>query len=247
MNILGIIPARYASTRFPGKPLVEIHGMTMIARVIAQVKKCTSLNDVLVATDDQRIFDHVQSLGTKVFMTSPDHASGTDRCLEALHHSKLQADAIINIQGDEPFVDPQQIEALCQLISKPEVEIATLAKKIDEAQMLFDPNKVKVIFSSNGKAIYFSRQAIPFQKNIPQQDWLSHHNYFKHLGLYAYKTKVLEEICELSPSSLEIAESLEQLRWLEHGKSIFVAETHIETPAIDTPEDLKKVLADLQK
>ncbi len=247
MNILGIIPARYASTRFPGKPLAEIQGMTMIARVIEQAKKCTLLNDVLVATDDQRIFDHVISLSAKVFMTSPDHPSGTDRCLEAYSKSGLQADAIINIQGDEPFVDPQQIDALCHLISKPEVEIATLAKRIDDAEMLFDPNKVKVIFSSNDKAIYFSRHAIPFQKNITPSEWLLHHTYFKHIGLYAYKTNVLEEICKLSPSTLEKAESLEQLRWLENGKSIFVAETLIETPAIDTPEDLQKVLAQLGK
>ena len=242
MKIIGIIPARYASTRFPGKPLVEIDGKTMNCRVIEQASACKSLSDVVVATDDERIFNHVQSLGTKVIMTSPDHPSCTDRCLEAFESSGLQAEAIINIQGDEPFVDPSQIDLLATLISRPEVEIGTLVKRISDQETLFNPNKVKVVFSPNGKAIYFSRHAIPFQKSVAQNEWLNQHAYFKHIGLYAYKVETLRNICRLEPSPLEKMESLEQLRWLEAGKSIFVAETDIETPAVDTPEDLKHIL-----
>ncbi|MBX7052233.1 MAG: 3-deoxy-manno-octulosonate cytidylyltransferase [Flavobacteriales bacterium] len=245
MKILGIIPARYASTRFPGKPLVEIDGKTMICRVIEQATACSALTDILVATDDDRIFNHVISLGKKVVMTSPQHPSGTDRCLEAYIKSGLSADAIINIQGDEPFVDPSQIDQLANLISKPHVEIGTLVKRIHDEETLFNPNKVKVVFSPDGKAIYFSRHAIPFQKSRAQHDWLMHHAYFKHIGLYAYKTTTLQAICQLEPSPLEVAESLEQLRWLESGKSIYVAETDIETPAVDTPEDLKHILDNL--
>ncbi len=245
MIIIGIIPARYGSTRFPGKPLAEINGKTMIQRVIEQAEKASLLNDVIVATDDDRIFSHLQSLGKKVVMTSETHPSGTDRCLEALNKSSITADAVINIQGDEPFVAPEQIDALAKLISNKEVEIATLAKKIDTTEALFDPNKVKVAFAKDGRAVYFSRHAIPFQKSIAQTEWLNNHTYYKHIGLYAYKTSVLEQISQLEPSPLELAESLEQLRWLENGKSIFVAETDIETPAIDTPEDLEKVLKSL--
>ncbi len=245
MIIIGIIPARYGSTRFPGKPLAQIGDKTMIQRVIEQAEKSTVLSDVIVATDDERIFLHVQSLGKKVVMTSDQHPSGTDRCLEALNKSGIRADAVINIQGDEPFVAPEQIDALAKLISKNEVEIATLAKKIDNDEALFDSNKVKVVFAENGRAVYFSRHAIPFQKSIPQKEWLSKHTYYKHIGLYAYKSHVLKEISALKPSPLELAESLEQLRWLENGKSIFVAETTIETPAIDTPQDLENVLKSL--
>ncbi len=245
MIIIGIIPARYGSTRFPGKPLAEINGKTMIQRVIEQAEKSSALSDVIVATDDERIFSHIQSLGKKVVMTSDAHPSGTDRCLEALDKSGVAADAVINIQGDEPFVVPEQIDALATLISKPEVEIATLAKKINDTETLFDPNKVKVAFAKDGRAIYFSRHAIPFQKSIAQNKWLNYHSYYKHIGLYAYKASVLKEISQLEPSSLELAESLEQLRWLENGKSIFVAETTIETPAVDTPEYLAYLLKTL--
>lgn len=214
----------------------------MIQRVIEQAEQATMLKEIIVATDDERIFRHVTSLGKKVVMTSNQHPSGTDRCLEALTVSGIAADAVINIQGDEPFVAPEQIDALAQLISLDEVEIATLAKKIDEIDVLFDPNKVKVVFANNGRAIYFSRHAIPYQKSIPQEEWLKHQTYYKHLGLYAYKTPVLQAISALPPSPLEMAESLEQLRWLESGKSIFVAETAIETPAIDTPSDLENII-----
>ncbi len=243
LQILAIIPARFASTRFPGKPLIDIGGKTMLQRVIEQARKSTALCDVVVATDDERIFSHVESLGEKVVMTSANHPSGTDRCLEALNKFRKEVDAVINIQGDEPFVAPEQIDALAELISRDEVEIGTLAKKIDDSATLFDSNKVKVIFSNNGRAVYFSRHAIPFQKGIEQANWLKHHAYYQHIGLYAYKVETLREISALKPSPLELAESLEQLRWLENGKSIYVAETKIETPAIDTKEDLAKVLA----
>lgn len=247
MKITGIIPARYASTRFPGKPLAVIDGKTMIQRVIEQVEKAQLISEIIIATDDDRIFSHVHSLGKNVIMTSPEHPSGTDRCLEALDKSAIPSDAIINIQGDEPFVAPEQIDSLAALITKKEVDIATLAKKIEDAQTLFNPNKVKVVFSKSGRAIYFSRHAIPYQKSIAQKEWLNHHSYYKHLGLYAYKTSVLRELAALSPSPLEQAESLEQLRWLENGKAIFISETTIETPAVDTPEDLEDLLEHLKK
>ena len=242
MRVVAIIPARYASTRFPGKPLVDIGGKSMIQRVVEQVQSCGVVADVMVATDDERIQQHVTNLGVQCIMTSPNHPSGTDRCLEAYELSGLQADCILNVQGDEPFVDAEQLNALAQLIARPEVSIATLAKKITDAETLFDPSKVKVVMNAHSQALYFSRQAIPFNRNAEQTDWLSQHAYYKHLGLYAYKPQVLKEICALQPSSLEKAESLEQLRWVENGYAIHVAITEIESPAIDTPEDLAAVL-----
>ena len=216
----------------------------MIQRVVEQAKKSASLSHVLVATDDERIFSHVKMF-CEVVMTSPNHNTGTERCLEALEKSGITADAVINIQGDEPFIDPAQIDALAVLISKPEIEIATLAKKIDSHEMLFDPNKVKVVFGLDGRALYFSRQPIPFLKNVIEEDWHKRHAYFKHIGLYAYKTNVLKEICALPTASLEQSESLEQLRWLENGRTIHITETTIETPSVDTPEDLQRLLLSL--
>ncbi len=242
MKIIGIIPARYGSTRFPGKPLVKIYGKTMIQRVAEQAASSEALESILVATDDERIFSHVKSLGIRVVMTSSDHASGTDRCLEALELSGINADAVINIQGDEPFVHPSLIDLLAGSICRPEVEIATLVKRIHDAEMLLDPNKVKCVFAPSGKALFFSRSAIPHIKGVDQNEWIHHHHFYKHLGLYAYKADVLREICQIKPSLLELAESLEQLRWLEAGKSIFVEETEIETPAIDTPDDLDRII-----
>jgi len=241
-RVVGIIPARYGSTRFPGKPLVDIGGKTMIMRVVERAQSCSQLCDVVVATDDERIYDHVLSHGAKVVMTSSDHPSGTDRCLEAFQKWGGDADAVLNIQGDEPFVATEQLDALVELMQNPQVEIATIAKKIEEETVLFDPNKVKVVFSENGRALYFSRQAIPFQKSTAQQEWLQHHEYYKHIGLYAYKLDTLKSICTLSPSPLEKMESLEQLRWLENGRVIYVAKTAIETPAIDSPADLEALL-----
>lgn len=245
MRVLGIIPARYGSTRFPGKPLVDIDGIPMILRVVHQAEQCEGLSGVVVATDDQRIFDVVKGAGKNVVMTSSDHPSGTDRCLEAYTSCGVQADAIINIQGDEPFVRVEQLNQLVEAIAG-DHDIATLAIQIKDASWLSDPNKVKVIFDVNGTAAYFSRTAIPFVKGAALADWLGHHDYFKHLGLYAYKISVLQEITKLEQGTWEKAEQLEQLRWLQNGYKIFVGLTHWETPAIDTPEDLEKALKHLK-
>jgi 3-deoxy-manno-octulosonate cytidylyltransferase (CMP-KDO synthetase) len=242
MNITGIIPARYASSRFPGKPLADIGGISMVMRVVQQARRCARLDEVVVATDDARIFDHVLSNGGKAVMTSPDHPSGTDRCLEALDLLGAPADAVINIQGDEPFVHPDQIATLCALMHRHDAEIATLAKKITDYDTLRDPNKVKVVFGHEGRAIYFSRFPVPYRKNVPEAEWLSAGSHYKHIGLYAYRTEVLRKICRLEPSPLELAESLEQLRWMEAGYRIHVALTDVETPAVDTPEDLQRAL-----
>ena len=214
----------------------------MIQRVVEKVQACASISQLVVATDDERIFNHVQSFGAHAVMTSSDHPSGTDRCLEAFINTNSDADCIINVQGDEPFVDAAQLTSLIQLITKADVSIATLAKKITDSSALFDPSKVKVVFDNHSRALYFSRHAIPFVRNAEESNWLSMHAYYKHLGLYAYKPEKLKEICALLPSSLEKAESLEQLRWLENGHTIHVAITDIESPAIDTPEDLQAVL-----
>lgn len=241
MKIIGIIPARYASSRFPGKPLADIGGQSMVMRVVQQARKCLLLQDVVVATDDERIHRHVEEQGGKSVMTSSSHPSGTDRCLEALEMLDAAADVVLNIQGDEPFVDPGQLESLCMLMHRKGAEIATLSKRITDSETLFDPNKVKVVFNEVGRAIYFSRFPIPFRKNVDQEKWLDAGSYYKHLGLYAYRTDVLRRICALPPSPLELAESLEQLRWLEAGYHIQVGPTEVESPAIDTPEDLERV------
>jgi 3-deoxy-manno-octulosonate cytidylyltransferase (CMP-KDO synthetase) len=242
MKIIAIVPARYASTRFPGKPLVDIGGKSMIQRVTEQVQLCNSIEEVVVATDDPRIYSHVENIGVRCVMTDSSHASGTDRCLEAFSLINSDADCVINVQGDEPFVDPRQLEALCKLISHPEVSIATLAKKISDAETLHDTSKVKVVVDKHSQALYFSRQAIPYMREADETVWHSLHDYYKHLGLYAFKSKTLQAVCALPPSSLEKAESLEQLRWLENGYNIHVATTEIESPSIDTPEDLSAVL-----
>ena len=240
MKILGIIPARYASTRFPGKPLVSIKGKTMIQRVYEQAKQCTSLNQVVVATDDSRIYDHVLDFGGQVIMTSPNHQSGTDRCAEvALSYDDY--DAVINIQGDEPFINPNQIDKLANCIDTG-ADIATLVKKITTNNELFNQNTPKVLINTMAEAIYFSRATIPLIRGQEQEKWLAHYQYFKHIGIYGYRLPILKEITKLPPSPLEIAEGLEQLRWIENGYCIKVAETEYETFAIDTPEDLEEIL-----
>ena len=243
MKIIGIIPARFGSTRFPGKPLVDLHGKSMIHHVLLRVHAANLFDGVWVATDDARIFDHVESLGYQAIMTSSDHPSGTDRCAEALSLCGYPADAVVNIQGDEPLVHPSQLQQLAQLIASAHVDIATLIKPIAESAHLWDPNKVKVVTDVNGKALYFSRQAIPLARGLAEEDWLKQHAYFKHVGLYAYKSEVLHQLVKLPVSSLERAESLEQLRWLENGFQIYTRETQIETPAIDTPADLEYLQA----
>lgn len=242
MRFVGIIPARFASTRFPGKPLVDIGGKSMIQRVYEQVSKV--LADVYVATDDQRIFDAVLAFGGRAIMTSDQHKSGTDRCYEA--YSKLSGnfDVVINVQGDEPFIQPEQIETLKDCFKSTETEIATLAKRFTEKdgfEALNNPNSPKLVVNKSDEAMYFSRSIIPFRRGAETVDWISLNTYLKHVGIYAYRADVLRQLTQLEQSPLEISESLEQLRWLENGFRIKVGYTDVETVGIDTPEDLEKV------
>ena len=244
MKFIAIIPARYASTRFPGKPLVDMAGKPMIQRVYEQVKK--SIEEVWVATDDDRIFDAVQSFGGKAVMTSMEHLSGTDRIYEAYAKVGEGYDVIINVQGDEPFIQPQQIEALKACFDSENAELATLVKpfkKEDGIDTLFNPNSPKVVINKNNEAIYFSRSVIPFVRDAHNTEWLDKYVFYKHIGMYAYRADVLEEITQLSQSSLEKAESLEQLRWIENGYRIRVGYTDVETIGIDTPEDMERALS----
>ena len=242
LRFVAIIPARYASTRFPGKPLVDIGGKTMIQRVYDQVSK--ELDDVYVATDDQRIFDKVLSFGGKVIMTSDAHRSGTDRCYEAFTKLEDWFDVVINVQGDEPFIQPEQIEALKNCFADDETQIATLVKKItdkDGVEVLFNPNSPKVVIDKQNNALYFSRSPIPYKRGSDEKNWMAEHDYYKHVGVYAYRSEVLSQIVQMPPSKLELAESLEQLRWLENGLKIKAGFTEVETVGIDTPEDLEKI------
>ncbi|MDR2928240.1 MAG: 3-deoxy-manno-octulosonate cytidylyltransferase [Cytophagaceae bacterium] len=241
-DILGIIPARYASTRFPGKPLADIGGKPMIQRVYEQSRK--ALKYVYVATDDIRIENAVLAFGGNVVMTSPDNKSGTDRCAEALNIIEQATgksfEAVINIQGDEPFIEPHLLEMLSVSFMSSFTEIATLVKPLTKTEDLFDANKPKVVVNIKYEALYFSRSPIPYLRNVAKEDWVKNHKYYAHIGLYGYRSDILREITMLKPSSLELAESLEQLRWLENGYTISVRETEHESIAIDTPDDLKK-------
>jgi 3-deoxy-manno-octulosonate cytidylyltransferase (CMP-KDO synthetase) len=244
MNVIGIIPARYGSTRFPGKPLADIQGKSMISRVYAQACKCTALSEVVVATDHPEIYAHAKTFG-KAVMTDPSHPSGTDRCLEALSIVNKgrfgQEDVVVNIQGDEPFINPLQIEMLIGLFAEKKCRIASLVKKIEKKEELFNPNVVKVVVGKDKKALYFSRATIPFYRDLPEELWSQKGLFYKHLGMYGYRVDTLELIGKLPPGTLEQAESLEQLRWIEHGFEIYVNETGLEHQAIDTPEDLKRI------
>ena len=240
MKILGIIPARFASTRFPEKALVDIGGKSMVQRVYEQASKSTVLTKVIIATDHIKIYEHVKGFGGEVVMTSENHQSGTDRCMEALQQLGSNFDFVINIQGDEPFIKPEQIALLAQTLTS-DTELATLAKKITDQETLFNSNTPKVIWNNKMEAIYFSRQTIPFLRGVSQTEWLSNKDFYKHIGIYAYRTDILKEITQLKTSSLENSESLEQLRWLENGYKIKIAITEFETIGIDTPEDLKKI------
>ena len=242
MNIIGLIPARFASTRFPGKPLADIHGKSMIQRVYEQAKKSTTLSSVIVATDDDRIEDAVRSFGGEVCITSPHHPSGTDRCAEVVQKLKLNCDAVVNIQGDEPFIDPGQIDLLVSCFNDPRTQLATLIKKIESSETLFNSNSPKVIVDTDQFAIYFSRHPIPYVRGFNEVEWLSKNVFYQHIGIYGYRTEALKKITQLQPSNLEKAESLEQLRWIENGYRIKTAITHFETLAIDTPSDLQKIL-----
>lgn len=239
MKFIGIIPSRYASSRFPGKPLAMIGNMSMIERVYRQASK--ELDEVVVATDDQRIYDAVKEFGGQVVMTSEAHRSGTDRVREAYSNTGSDADVIINIQGDEPFIAPEQIALLKECFEDPTVEIATLARRFDASrgfEALFDPNTPKVIMDNAMNAIYFSRAIIPYVRNYEWKEWLNHATFHTHVGLYAYRASTLDEITRLPQSSLELAESLEQLRWVQNGYKIRVAITDRPTIGIDTPADL---------
>ena len=241
MKVIGIIPSRYASTRFPSKPLQMIKGKTMIQRVWEQAWK-SKLDAVVVATDDIRIADEVLKFGGQYVMTAPNHRSGTDRCREALYMVEDQYDAVVNIQGDEPFIDPAQINQVIDLIGHDDTQIASLAKRIEDEDELFSPNVVKVVMDKDDNAVYFSRNPIPFMRNLDHDKWLQKGEFYKHIGLYAYKTETLCQIAEMQSTPLEIAESLEQLRWLENGLSIRMGITQHDSLSIDTQEDLEKAI-----
>jgi 3-deoxy-manno-octulosonate cytidylyltransferase (CMP-KDO synthetase) len=238
----GIIPARYASFRFPGKPLALIGNKPMIQLVYEQATKKLEL--VYVATDDERISNTVKSFGGRSIMTSSEHQSGTDRCAEAVKiisdTSGIKIDIVINIQGDEPFIQPEQIDLLMHCFESDNVGIATLVRKVCEGEDIFNPNQPKVILNTEGDAIYFSRAAIPFFRDAEKSKWSEKHTYYKHIGLYAYKTEILKKITQLTRSPLEISESLEQNRWIENGFKIRTAVTSWESIGVDTPEDLER-------
>ncbi len=244
MKIIAIIPARYASTRFPGKPLIDIKGKTMIRRVYDIVKDL--IDDVIIATDDSRIADEIARFNGKFVMTSNTHKSGTDRCAEALllfeQNTGKQFDAVINIQGDEPFIEEEHIKKIIELIQKPDAQIASLVKKIDLNEDIFNPDKPKVIIDKNNFAIYFSRSAIPFIRDSKKETWHLKHIFYKHIGIYAYKSDILQKITKLEQSSLEKSESLEQNRWIENGYKIALNYTNKESVSIDTKEDLDNIL-----
>lgn len=247
MNFIAIIPARYASTRFPGKPLADMNGKPMIQRVYEQVAK--AVEEVWVATDDTRIYDTVFSFGGKAVMTSPHHPSGTDRIEEAYKNIGKKYDVVINVQGDEPFIQPQQIENLKLCFDSKDVQLATLVKPFDKSggfEALFNPNSPKVVIDKDGYAIYFSRSIIPYIRDAHHSQWLEKHTFYRHIGMYGYRSDVLSQITKLPPTTLEKAESLEQLRWIENGYRIRVGYTDTETIGIDTPEDMEKAIAYLK-
>ena len=238
MKFIGIIPARYASTRFPGKPLAVLGGKTVIQRVYEQASSV--LEEAYVATDDERIFNAVEAFGGRAVMTRADHKSGTDRIEEAVEKTGTQADVIINVQGDEPFIQPSQIKTLMALYDDPQTQIGTLGKGFDSMDAVSNPNSPKIVTDHRGFALYFSRSVIPFIRGIETDEWLSHYPFLKHLGVYAYRREVLAEVTRLPQGQLEKAESLEQLRWLENGYRIRVGLTDVETVGIDTPADLER-------
>lgn len=245
MTFTAIIPARYASTRFPGKPLAVLGGKTVIQRVYEQVKSV--LSEVYVATDDERIFSCVEAFGGKAVMTRSDHQSGTDRIQEAVEKTGTKADVIINVQGDEPFIQPSQIQTLMQLFDDPSTQIGTLGKPFESIEAVENPNSPKIVTDIKGFALYFSRSVIPYIRGKERQEWLGAYPFMKHLGVYAYRKEVLAEVTKLPQSSLEVAESLEQLRWLQNGYRIRVGLTDVETVGIDTPEDLQRAEAFLNQ
>ncbi len=241
MNFLAIIPARYGSSRFPGKPLALLGGKYIIQRVYERVSSV--FRHTIVATDDERIFQTVEQFGGRAVMTSTSHRSGTDRCWEAYTKNGVSADVIVNVQGDEPFIQSSQLETIKGCFDDESTQIATLVKPFlpaDGLQALQNPNSPKVVLDANNMAVYFSRSVIPYLRDVAPEEWLQEHTFLKHIGLYAYRTDVLEQITKLSQGVLEKAESLEQLRWIENGYKIKVGTTQVETIGIDTPEDLQR-------
>ena len=241
MRFIAIIPARYASSRFPAKPLARLGGKMVIERVYEQVT--SEIEDVVVATDDSRIFEAVESFGGRVVMTSTDHRSGTDRCQEAYSKLGENFDVVLNVQGDEPFIQPSQLQSLKSCFADPATDIATLVKPFtaeDGLAALENPNSPKVVVGNNMQALYFSRSVIPFLRGVERDRWLASHTFYKHIGIYGFRSEVLQQVTSLPQSPLELAESLEQLRWLENGYTIKVGVSDIETIGIDTPEDLAR-------
>ncbi|WP_026998883.1 3-deoxy-manno-octulosonate cytidylyltransferase [Eisenibacter elegans] len=239
-KILGIIPARYNSTRLPGKALIDLGGKSMLQRVYEQVRKAQQVDRVVVATDDARIYEHVLAFGGEAAMTDPKHQNGTDRCAEVAQQIGAGFEVCINIQGDEPFIDPSQIDAVAALFAQPDTQIGTLVKKIDVNDQIFDEKEAKVIFNAQHEAILFSRSPLPYLHQVPKTTWAQTFDFYKHLGIYGFRTEILANIAQLPPDPLEQAESLEQLRWLAHYR-IKIAFSHIDTVSVDTPEDLEKV------
>jgi 3-deoxy-manno-octulosonate cytidylyltransferase (CMP-KDO synthetase) len=238
MSILGIIPARYGSTRLPGKPLIKVHGKTIIERVYNRVEKSKHLNEVVVATDDVRIFNHVHKFGGRALMTRSDHQSGTTRCAEVME-SLSSFDLVVNIQGDEPLINPLQIDQLCDLmVRNSTIGIGTLVREIEVTSDLTNPAVAKVVCGAHGKVLYFSRSPVPFIRDVPPDKWLSHHKFLRHIGMYAYRRDTLKRIGVLPQSALEKSEKLEQLNWLHHGYAVHAVETEFDSLGLDTPEDL---------
>ncbi len=245
-RFFGVIPARYASSRFPGKPLVDIHGKSMIQRVYEQSLKSSILDDLIVATDDSKIEKHVKSFGGNVILTSDKHLSGTDRCTEVAQKKHWfdpasAKDVLINIQGDEPFLNPGQIDVFRTVFKNKEVQIATLVRMLKDPALIKKDSIIKVVFDKNSKALYFSRSPIPFVRDKKPDEWPKSHAFYHHIGIYAFRLDVLQQISILKRSKLETAESLEQLRWMENGFSIHVEKTEHETISIDTPDDLRRL------
>lgn len=238
MKFIGIIPARYASTRFPGKPLALLGGKPVIQHVYEQV--AAVLEAAYVATDDERIYDVVKSFGGQVVMTRTDHKSGTDRIEEAIEKIGGEWDVVVNVQGDEPFVAKNQLDTICHCFDDPTTQIATLGKPFESMEAVQNPNSPKIVVDNMGFAMYFSRSVIPYVRGKEMSSWLTHYPFLKHLGIYAYRKDVLRQVTQLPQSSLEIAESLEQLRWLQNGFKIKVGTTDVETVGIDTPQDLER-------
>lgn len=244
MKVLAVIPARYASTRFPGKPLALLGGKPIIDYAYGAAAGTMGVAAAVVATDDSRIFDHVEQTFGKgsVMMTSANHKSGTDRCGEVVRRLADEGqhyDVVINLQGDEPFVQASQLQSLIACFDNPATDIATLKTRITNSSELLSPNNVKVVCGKGGKALYFSRQPLPYRRGVEVEQWLSEGEYFKHVGIYAFRSATLAELCALPQGMLETSEKLEQLRWLEAGYSITVAETPCANIGIDTPEDLE--------